>query len=502
MTRKSALITTILLIIGIVVLVNILASRFFVRVDLTEDNRYTLSEATENIMGNLDQPVTITAYLSDEMPPRIAKTKQNFTDLLIEYGQRSGGMVNYEVVNPSEDQQTERKIVRRHGIRPAMVNVRKQDQMKQQKVYMGAVIRKGSQKETIPFVQPGSSIEYNISSRIKKLAATSKPFVGVMQGHGEPSLRKLREAKKSLNVLYKLEQVNLSDTANVLQKYRTVAIIAPKDSFPQSHLRQLDRYLAQGGKLLVAFNRVKGNFRRARGSVQKTGLASWIRDKGIEVKKNFVIDANCQRVSVRQPNNPFRVSVNFPYLPIISNFPKHPITKGLEAVSMRFASTLDFVGDTTLEYTPIARSSKKSATQKAPLRFDVRKEWRESDFPKSKLPVAATLEGPITKGQESAMVVIADGDFPLTRRNRQSQRDNVSLLVNSIDWLSDETGLMTLRTKGISSRPLEQIKDSKKTFLKYFNFLLPMVLMILYGIFRFQQKRITRIKRMEADYVQ
>jgi hypothetical protein len=74
-------------------------------------------------------------------------------------------------------------------------------------------------------------------------------------------------------------------------------------------------------------------------------------------------------------------------------------------------------------------------------------------------------------------------------------------MVNSIDWLSDETGLMALRTKGVTSRPLEQVEESRKTFLKYFNFLLPIVLIIGYGIFRFQHKRILRIKRMEADYV-
>jgi ABC-type uncharacterized transport system involved in gliding motility auxiliary subunit len=99
------------------------------------------------------------------------------------------------------------------------------------------------------------------------------------------------------------------------------------------------------------------------------------------------------------------------------------------------------------------------------------------------------------------MVVIGDGDFTTQRGNQQKQRDKVSLLVNSIDWLSDETGLMSLRTKGITSRPLKQISRSKQTFLKYFNFLVPMVVIIVIGILRFQQNRIIRKKRMEADYV-
>jgi len=504
MKRKTALLYSIVLIIGIVVLVNILASDFSFRFDLTENNRYTLSEATEDIIDDLNQPVTITAYFSQDLPQRIASTKSNFKDLLVEYAQRSDGMVNYEIVNPSESEQNEKQIVRQTGIQPAMVNVRKKDQMTQQKVYMGAVIKKGSEKEVIPFIQPNSAMEYKISSNIKKLAATGKPFVGIMQGHGEPSMQELSDVRQSLNVLYKPETFNLSDTANALQKYNTVAIIAPTDSFPESHLKQLDQYLARGGKLFVGLNRVKGDFRRARGTSVSTGLESWLAEKGIKVNNNFVIDANCQRVSVQQPNNPFRFSVDFPYLPIINNFPEHPITKGLEAVSMRFASTVEFVGDSSVTYTPLAESSKQSGTQSPPLMFNVQKSWTESDFPKSGLTVAAALKGDITGEGNTEMVVVGDGDFSSGQGNQQSgrTRDNVSFLINSIDWLSDETGLMALRTKGITSRPLEQIEESKKNLLKYFNFLLPIVLIIGFGIFRFQQKRILRIKRMEADYVQ
>jgi gliding-associated putative ABC transporter substrate-binding component GldG len=503
MKRKAALIYSIVLIIGIVVLVNILASDFFVRFDLTENNRYTLSDATEDILDDLDQPITITAYFSEDMPQRIAETKSNFRDLLVEYAQRSEGMVNYEIINPAESDQNEKQIVRQTGIQPAMVNVRRKDQMKQQKVYMGAVIKQGSQKEVIPFIQPGSSMEYNISSNIKKLAATGKPFIGIMQGHGEPSMQNLGSVRQSLNVLYKPETFSLSDTANALQKYNTVAIIAPTDSFPESHLEQLDQYLARGGKLFIGLNRVKGDFRRARGTPLSTGLETWLEEKGIQVNSNFVIDANCQRVSVQQPNNPFRFSVEFPYLPIINNFPEHPITKGLEAVSMRFASTVEFVGDSSLTYIPLAKTSQQSGTKSPPLMFNVQKSWSESDFPESGLTVAAALKGNLTGEGNTEMVVVGDGDFPVTQRGQQGggNRDNVSFMVNSIDWLSDETGLMTLRTKGVTSRPLEQVEESRKTFLKYFNFLLPIVLIIGYGIFRFQHKRILRIKRMEADYV-
>ncbi len=86
---------------------------------------------------------------------------------------------------------------------------------------------------------------------------------------------------------------------------------------------------------------------------------------------------------------------------------------------------------------------------------------------------------------ESSIVVFSDGQFPVNgegQRAQQLAQDNVSLMVNSIDCLSDDTGLIDLRTKGVTSRPLDQIEDGRKTFLKWLNFLLPIILILIYGI--------------------
>jgi hypothetical protein len=74
-------------------------------------------------------------------------------------------------------------------------------------------------------------------------------------------------------------------------------------------------------------------------------------------------------------------------------------------------------------------------------------------------------------------------------------------MVNSIDYLSDDTGLIDLRTKGVTSRPIDQIEGSTKTFLKYLNFLLPIILIIAFGVVNAQRNRIRRMKRMYEDYV-
>ena len=114
------------------------------------------------------------------------------------------------------------------------------------------------------------------------------------------------------------------------------------------------------------------------------------------------------------------------------------------------------------------------------------------------------MAGVLEKPGSGRIVVVGDGEFATNgpgRRARQVQADNVNLLVNSIDWLSDDTGLINLRTKAVTSRPLDQISDSKTLFLKWLNFLLPVLLVIIYGLIRIQYRRNQRIKRMEEGYV-
>ena len=152
MLTKRKVRTTLLLVFGIIVLINILAARFFVRLDFTEDKRYSLSDATENILKNLKDPVTVTAYFSENLPPNIAQVKQDFRDLLVEYANKSNNLIVYEFVNPNESQESEIKA-QQAGIRPIMINVRERDQLKQQRAYLGAIVQMGDKKDVIPFFQ-------------------------------------------------------------------------------------------------------------------------------------------------------------------------------------------------------------------------------------------------------------------------------------------------------------------------------------------------------------
>ncbi len=503
MLKTAKVSTTILIVVLIVVVVNILSENYNFRIDLTEDKEYTLSNATRNILKELEMPVTVTAYFSEDLPPNVGNISGNLKDMLIEYSNRSDGMVVYKFVNPNENDESEQEAVN-EGIQPLMINVREKDQIKQQKAYLGAVISMGNEKEIIPFIQPGSAMEYALSTAIKKLSVRDKPAIGFIQGHGEPTLSEIPQVYQELGILYDVQPLLLTDTTIIPDNIKTLALIRPTDTIPETHLAIIDRFLSQGGKMLLALNRVEGNFSNATGSSVSVGLENWLMKKGITISENFIVDANCGAVTLQQQQGNFTMQsqVRFPYLPVINRFADNPITKGLESVSLQFASPITFSGDTTLKFTPIAFSSDKSGSLRAPIYFDIQKQWQMSDFPMSGLVVGAILEGSFNSNIASSIVIYSDGDFAVggNQRGMQLPPDNVSLMVNSIDWLSDDTGLIELRTKGVTSRPIKEMEDSTKTLLKWLNFLLPIILIVIYGLIRIQINHNKRIKRMEVNY--
>jgi len=498
---------SILLVLGIILLINLIASRFFFRLDYTADQRYTLSNATKDILNQLNEPVTISAYFSEDLPPNVEQVRQDFRDMLVEYSSNANGLIVYEFINPSENQESETKA-QQNGIQPIMINVRERDQMKQQRAYLGAIVQMGDRKEVIPFIQPGAAMEYALSTNIKKLSVKDKPTIALLQGHGEASLSSIPQLYQQLSILYSVEPIEFSDTTGVPSQYKTLVVIAPNDTIPPLHFKYLDDFLNKGGKLLVALNTVSGDFNTGMGNKVSTGFETWLKQRGIEVEENFVIDASCSNIMVRQQQGPFMMNtpVQFPFLPAITNFTKHPITDGIESVVLIFASPIRLTSpDTSLVMFPLAVTSEKSGVQNPPLYFDVMKQWTLSDFTLSSLPVAVLVESKVPGSAGYKMVVFSDGDFAVNGEGQNAQQlseDNVSFMANAIDWLSDDTGLIELRTKGVTSRPLDpSLEDGTKTLLKYMNFLLPLVLIIIYGMFRFQLKRKKRNELMATDYV-
>lgn len=507
MLTKSAVRLRIVLLLAIVILLNLVFSKFFLRLDFTGDKRYTLSKATKNILKELQEPVTVTAYFSKDLPPQIEKVRNDFEEMLVEYENRSGGKVVYEFVNPNESPEKENEVAQQ-GIQPQVVTVRESDQVKQQRVYLGAKLQYGDNNHTdvIPVIQPGAAMEYALSTSIKKLSATNKPVLGFVTGHGETRLQAMQQLMQSLNILYTVEPVALTDTTK-FDKYKSLVIVAPTDSFSQGQLAQLDQFLASGKGLLLALKRANADLQQSTATVVNTGLEGWLAQKGVTINEDMVIDQKCGNITIQQQQGffMFNQQVPFPYIPLFDKFNEHPVTKGLEMVMLPFASSITYQEkNPAVTYTPLALTSANSGAEKLPVTFNIQNNGLGNyDFYTKNLPVACALEGNLSGNNPSKMVIFTAADFIVNgegERGQQQQPDNINFFSNGIDWLSDDTGLNELRTKAVTSRPIKkELSDSEKQGVKWVNFLLPLGLVLMYGFLRSRgrktQKRIWEAER-------
>ena len=185
MKKRQNITTRVLLIAAILVIANILTYSWFFRIDFTRDKRYTLSQATLTILHNLKEPVTITAYYSENSTPAVMRAREDFKDILTEYAARSGGKVVYNFINPNKNDSLE-KTALRNGIEPFPLQIREKDEMKTVKIYLGAVVKMGEKTDVLPLINPGGSLEFQLTQSIKKLSIDKKPMVGLLQGNGEP----------------------------------------------------------------------------------------------------------------------------------------------------------------------------------------------------------------------------------------------------------------------------------------------------------------------------
>ena len=110
---KSNRLVSLLLIVGILFLVNLLSRQFFLRLDITNGKQYTLSKATKDILSDLADPVTVSAYFSKDLPSEVLKNKRDFQELLIEYSNRSKGNVDYEFISPNDDPTIEQELMQK-----------------------------------------------------------------------------------------------------------------------------------------------------------------------------------------------------------------------------------------------------------------------------------------------------------------------------------------------------------------------------------------------------
>ena len=492
-----------LLLLAALVLVNMLAQRYKFRMDLTGDKRYTLDQATLDLLHGLPETVTVTAYFTGDLPPELSVVRQDFKDLLVEYAERSGGKLVFEFEDPGSSEAVTAKAVEL-GVRPLLAQTRAKDRSENIQVLMGAVVRMATRKAVIPALQKGPGMEWILSSAIAQAATVEKPLIGVMQGHQEPSLQALDELAVQLNAQYDVEATAIYDSYPINERFASILIIDPKDSIPPLHQKRLDEYMAKGHGVVLAYSAVATDLAVSPEAQQRDiGIARWLAEHGVRIGPGVVVDEQCGQVGVTQSGVQTPISVQFPFYPLLNEFSKHAVAHGLDLVMFQFATPITFIGDSvTTGYSPILSTSANSNVLPTPLTIDLRRTWAAADFPLGPQVLGAALER--KDSIRARLVVFSNGNFctgDQGGRPVQLPKGNLDLMVNATDWVTHNTQLLSIRGKEKDYRPIADPGEARRTTLKWLNLLLPIAVVLLYRLFRGQWRHRQRKRRMRPGDV-
>ncbi len=487
----------------IIFLINIVSGIVFFRLDFTSNNRYSLSKVSKSTIKSTQEPITIDFYVTEDLPQEIKKIAKEFISLVKEYRSLSNVGFTINIIHPNNEQKSHEAVSA--GIQPMLIELRERDMEKIQNIFMGAIIKVGKQQAVIPFMDHNTPMEYEITRILRQASDTIKPHIAFITGHREASLAQMPQLINELSHLTDISVINLFQNTR-LNSYNVLCIIDPKDLYTPYEKEQLEKYLAQGGRLFIALNHAVGQINESQnnGFINQTGIEELLEQKGLKICSDFIIDNNCGTMTVNQHNGfiSYQSNISFPYIPMITHFSKHTITQGLNAIFLPFASSIEQVKtNTTYIFTPLATTSSLSGSQQAPLFFNLQRQWTRNDFNNPRSVVAALLTN---DDNNSALVAITDADFLINNTGLYPQllrQDNINFAINSIEWLADNSGLIQLRNKFTTFPSLEPIEENAKDFLKYFNSLFPVVVTLIFAIFHFRKKRQQRLNRMRSSYI-
>lgn len=528
-------------------LLNFLGQQFFFRLDLTQEKRYTMSAATRQLLTNLKQPVTVTVYLDGDFPPPFRRLQQSVRETLNEMQVYGGSNLKYVFIDPSAAS-TEKarneyyQTLFKKGLSPTNLGANENGKRVEKIIFPWATVSAGGKEQRVLLLRGNQAapsdvrlnqsiegLEYELASAIRKLSPGKRKLIGVVEGHGELSNTEAGDLIGSLSQFYDVYRVDLSKVRD-LRALNAVIVAKPATAYSEIEKFKLDQFITQGGNALFFVDAMRVNLDSAARTgmlsfPQPLGLDDLLFKYGVRVNADLILDLNSgviPLVTGMEGNKPKVEPMPWQFYPLINNFSTHPITRNLDAVYTKFVSTMDTVKATGIRKTPLFFTSRYSRVLPSPVPVNLNDARLEPDrkLYKDKFkPVAYLLEGqfsslyanraepgttrfqPATSPQAkpAKVLVVSDGDFvrsdldPKTGqpfrlgfdRLANTEFANRELVLNAVDYMLDETGLISVRGKQITLRPLDKLKViEQRSRWQLLNLVAPLVLLGVFGAVR------------------
>ena len=499
--RKSLSVPAAILFIALVLL-NLIARNWYDRYDLTDTKMYSLSSSTKQVIKRIDDLLNIKVYFSDNLPGEYGNNRRYLQDILEEYAAISKGNIRFEFYVPDTDEELEQEA-QKSGVQPVQLQVIEKDEAVVKKVFMGVAIYFEDQREVIPVVLSTTGLEYEITTRIKKLVEKNKEFVGIINiGDDGPQTTTLSQI---LGQRYEVRSIDISN--EIPSNINVLIVTGIKDSLETGSLTNLEKFLDNGGNMFVAQNPLDVDLQTQKAEVFQSNFFDVLKPYGLSITENLILDKSCGRVNVMQNMGFIRMNVpmEYPFLPIIRSFNEdEALVSGLEQVHVFFSTEIEFdsVGS-NVNTVPLFSSSNKSGIMTGfyNLNPDPKQnpQLRNLNQP-GKLVAARSEFTDEETGVVSQLILVADNRF-LSDDGGGAVPENHIFMMNAIDFLLGDRDLIALRSREITDRKLdeEKITDDAKRTWKWVNGLLPSLLIVGFGFWRLRGNK-QRTKHIEELY--
>ncbi len=534
-----------LFILAALLAVNVLSAFVFFRLDLTQEKRYTLSEATQHLLADLPDDIHVDVYLTGDLPPGFKRLENAVRETLDEFEARAGKTVTYRFIDPALITNVEEKNkfidkLQQKGLLPTNLFASEGGKRTEKLVFPGAILSYKGQETAVQFLkgnkaaspeeqlnQSYEGVEFQLASAIRKLTQTegSRRRVGLLYDHTQVPPSRFADLLASVQQNYDLFFIDMTKPGPIAG-LDVILVPKPDKPFSEEAIFKLDQFVVNGGRALFFVDGQRVDSVNNEGTYAQPislNLDDLFFRWGVRLNRDVVKDYYCAPIPLNVGNlgdKPNIQLVPWRFYPLINNFGSsgNPIVRNLDAVLARFTSTLDTVRAPGIQKTPLLLTSAYTKVLKAPALISYNEARQQPDpktynegvkiigcllegrfqslFANRILPGDPRAAGFRAEGVASRVLICSDGDlivndvdykrnapYPLGfDRFTRNTFANKDFALNAIDYLVDPNGVIAARARTVILRPLDKIKvDANRTGWQLLNLLGPLALVGIIG---------------------
>lgn len=483
--------------IAVVVVLNLLGENIRGRLDLTREGLYTLSDGTREILGELDDIVTMKLVISDELPAELQPTLRDVADLVADLRRAAGGKLVVEHLNPSDDAEIAREALNL-GITQNEFNVLRDDEFEVRRGWFGLALLYADQGIVIPYINRTDDLEFRLLSAIVTMTTEERAGVAFLTGFGSQGPETFPSFAQGLSERFDVQTIELTgDTVPVLNpdSLDIVIVAGPQEPIRGPALGSLESFIEAGGSAFFLIDKHQVSSESPMMYPVFTGLEGFLEERGVGTDAGVILDHSSNSNINMGQQGIFRVVRPYPLWPIARRGDIHATTRDLNNLSAGWATVLT-VTDSSVQRLWVTTEMGAIQAAGGIIMPDALLEPNPDDFQTLTLAVAldpAAADGEFGREDdespvEGRIIVVGDVDF-LQEQFIQANPQNLVFALNAIDWLAQDEALIGIRSKLRMPPAMAFTSEFQKAALKWGNLVGVPLLFVLLGVFRVTGRR-------------